>query len=224
MPRKARQYVPDVPHHVTQRGNNRQDVFFTEDDRRLYLSILHEKCIQYGFDLLGYCLMTNHVHIIGVPRAEDSLSKAVGRTHWRYTQILNKFHGRCGHFWQNRFHSCTLDGPHLLRAMAYIERNPVRARLTRFAWTYPWSSAQAHVLGKDKERILNLDLWKKMCSVNDWKAALKVGDEEDFARQLVKCSSRGRPLASDAFISKLETAMGKRLRPLPVGRPRKQTG
>ena len=222
MPRTARPSIPDIPHHVTQRGNNRQDVFFTDEDRRLYLTILHQKCLQYKFDLLGYCLMTNHVHLIGVPRVEDSLAKAVGRTHWRYTQILNHLHGRSGHLWQNRFHSCALDEQHLLRAMAYMERNPVRAHLVRCAWVYPWSSAKAHVSGTDAGGWIDLGLWKKMCRIHDWKEVLKDRKEDTIKEELALYSSRGRPLGSDAFISKLEAALGKRLRPLPVGRPRRE--
>ena len=107
MPRVARIVVPGWPHHVTQRGNNRQDVFFVDDDRRAYLTILAEQCRRYRVGMLGYCLMTNHVHLIPVPRADDedgaSMAKAIGRTHWLYAQHVNRLHRRSGHLWQNRF-------------------------------------------------------------------------------------------------------------------------
>src|SRR5216110_2383019 len=89
MPRTARIVVPQAPHHVTQRGNNRQDVFFVDDDRRMYLKILGEQCRRFGLSVLGYCLMNNHVHLIAVPARNDSLAKALGRAHWRYTQYIN---------------------------------------------------------------------------------------------------------------------------------------
>ena len=81
MPRLARIVVPGVPHHVTQRGNNRQDVFFVDDDRRAYLQLLAQQAERFELRVLGYCLMTNHVHLVVIPEHEASLAKAVGRTH-----------------------------------------------------------------------------------------------------------------------------------------------
>jgi len=149
MPRIARIVIPGCPHHITQRGNNRQDVFFVDDDRQRYLAILAAQAERFGLTVQGYCLMTNHVHLIATPREPESLAKAVGRTHWLYTQYVNRLHGRSGHLWQNRFYSCALDEPHFYAAMIYVERNPVRARLVRRAWRYPWSSAAAHCDGRD---------------------------------------------------------------------------
>lgn len=125
MPRVARIVVPGLPHHVTQRGNNRQDVFFTNDDRRAYLNLLIDQCNRHSVRLLGYCLMDNHVHLIAVPRRADSLAKAIGRTHWLYTQHVNRVHHRSGHLWQNRFFSNAMDEEHCLLAMRYIEWNPI---------------------------------------------------------------------------------------------------
>ena len=137
MARRPRHTVPEYSHHITQRGNNRQDVFFADEDRQLYLSLLRENSEKFGFEVQGYCLMTNHVHIIGVPREESSLTKAVGRSHWMYAQILNRLHGRSGHLWQDRFYSCPMDEAGMLQAMAYVERNPVRGKMVREAWKYP---------------------------------------------------------------------------------------
>jgi putative transposase len=94
MPRTARIVIPGLPHHVTQRGNNRQDVFFVDDDRRVYLALLAEQAEKYGLGVLGYVLMTNHVHLLVVPSREESLAKMVGRTHFGYTQYLHARHGR----------------------------------------------------------------------------------------------------------------------------------
>lgn len=127
MSRIARAVAVGVPHHITQRGNNRQDVFFVDDDRRTYLDILTEKPERYGLEIHAYCLMTNHVHIVAVPTNEDALAKAVGRTHHAYTKYVNKLHARSGHLWQNRFFSCAMEEPHYWSAVRYVERNPVRA-------------------------------------------------------------------------------------------------
>ncbi len=92
MPRVARIVIPNCPYHITQRGNNRQDVFFVDDDRMTYLGLLKEESQKYGLAVDGYCLMTNHIHLIATPEAEESLAKALGRTHFRYTQHINRFH------------------------------------------------------------------------------------------------------------------------------------
>ncbi len=88
MPRIARIVIPGLPHHITQRGNNQQDVFFSPDDRKLYLDILGYQASRYGFKIAGYSLMPNHVHIIGIPSDEESLAKAIGRTHFHYAQHI----------------------------------------------------------------------------------------------------------------------------------------
>ena len=94
MPRLARAVAVGFAHHITQRGNNRQDVFFVDDDRRVYLELLKEQADKYSLDLTGYCLMSNHIHIVAIPQKQDSPAKAVGRTHFRYTQNINCFSRR----------------------------------------------------------------------------------------------------------------------------------
>jgi len=121
MPRRARIVIEGVAHHVVQRGNNRQDVFFVSDDYVAYLRLLEAQSAAYGLRVLGYCLMTNHVHLIAVPSRADSLAKAVGRTDFLYTQYVNRLHGRSGHLWQNRFYSCALDEERFFEALRYIE-------------------------------------------------------------------------------------------------------
>ena len=224
MPRNARIVVPQLPHHVTQRGNNRQDVFFVDDDRRAYLSILKEQSDRYGLKILGYCLMTNHVHLIAVPLTSESLSKAIGRTHWRYTQLINRLHGRSGHLWQNRFYSCALDDEHFIMAMAYMERNPARAKICRKAWLYEWSSAAAHVNGREEDGILDMEYWRKSVGGLDWETFIERPEEKTVMKSLRLNTNRGRPLGSDSFLSKLEKKLGHRVRPLLPHRPRKKIG
>lgn len=222
MPRAARIVIPDMSYHVTQRGNNRQDVFFVDDDRRVYMDILHEQGCKYGFELEGWCLMTNHVHVIGRPRADDSLAKAVGRTHWLYTQYVNRLHSRSGHLWQNRFYSCMLSPMHFLSAMRYIECNPVRARICRAAWNYEWSSAAIHGNGDSVSTAIDIAAWRKRISGASWRDLLARRQTDDEVTMIRSCTNRGRPLGTDSFMSKIENAVGRRLRPLAVGRPRKQ--
>ena len=222
MPRFARLVIPGCPHHVTQRGSNRRDVFFVDDDRRVYVEVLREQSEKYALKVRAYCLMSNHAHLIGVPGREESLAKAVGRTHFAYTQYVNRLHGRSGHLWQNRFFSCTVDERHYWEAIRYVERNPVRARILRRAWRYRWSSAAAHCgEAGDQAGVLDLAQWAEESADRDWKAALRQWQDEEMVLSLRLGTSRGRPLGSDGFASKLEKLVGRRLRPLPVGRPRK---
>jgi len=162
MPRVARIVIPDIPHHITQRGNNKQDVFFTDDDRIAYLRFLKEQAVNFGLIIEGYCLMTNHIHIIATPKREDSLAKAMGRTNLLYSQYINFLHRRGGHLWQNRFYSCLLDSKYFFQALSYVERNPVRAKITRLPWTYRWSSAWAHIGGEDKFGLIDSKHWQEL--------------------------------------------------------------
>ena len=218
MPRVARTVIPGCPHHVVQRGNNRQDVFFVEDDRRAYLQFIRERCEVAGVAVVGYCLMTNHTHLIAIPDDEEGLARAIGRAHYLYTLYVNRLHGRSGHLWQNRFFSCPLDESHTWAALRYVERNPVRARLVRRAWRYPWSSAAAHVeAGPDASELLDLAAWRKQWSAAKWREQLCEPEDDVEAGRLRRCTHTGRPLASDGFLSKLERRLGRRLRALPVG-------
>jgi len=194
-----------------------------DDDRQVYLQILQEQAGKYGLDILGYCLMTNHVHIVAIPHAEDSLAKGIGRTHFRYSQYINRFHGRSGHLWQGRFYSCALDGRHRWLALKYVELNPVWARLCRRAWRYEWSSAAAHVDDRAQSDLLNLRWWRKKFSGDAWRKELAEGLSDEEMLRIRLRTYTGRPLGSDAFLSKLETLLGRRVRPLPVGRPRKES-
>ena len=222
MPRAARIVIPGCPHHVTQRGNNRQDVFFTDEDRSYYLDLLCEQSETFGLSVEGYCLMTNHVHLVVTPRRKSSLSKAVGRTNLYYTRYINRLHGRCGHLWQDRFFSSPLDERYFWEAMRYVERNPVRARLVRKAWRWKWSSAAAHVDGKDPTGLLDLTAWSKRLGPKaNWRESITQRQDEQAVACLRRKSNRGRPLGSDQFIAKLEAKLHRRLRPGKRGRPRK---
>jgi len=222
MTRIARVAIPKVVYHITQRGNNRQDVFFVDDDRRVYLGLLAEESERHELTVLGYCLMTNHVHLVAVPGTAQSLAKAIGRTDWRYARYINRLHRRSGHLWQNRFYSCGLDDAHTVAAMRYIEQNPVRAKMVRKPWRYAWSSASAHVGEADRSGLLDVATWRKDWdwSPRRWRKMLEEGLDEDLMTRLRRQTFRGRPLGNDSFVSKLERRLGRRLRPLPIGRPK----
>ncbi len=220
MARIARVVVPEIPHHITQRGNNRQDVFFTDEDRRLYLRTLADKSERFGLRILAYCLMTNHIHLVAVPMRPDSLAKAVGRTHFEYTQALNRRRERSGHLWQNRFFSCALERERVITAIRYIERNPRRAKLVRDPWRYEWSSAEAHVSGQDPSGLLDMDAFRHLIGDGDWRDWLRVSDDATEVESLRLNTRCGRPLGSGDFVLAIESAQGRHLTSRPPGRPR----
>ena len=144
MARLARVLSVDTPHHVTQRGNARQLVFESDADHLVYLDLLRSNCRIQHLSLLGYCLMSNHVHLIVIPHRPESLPLALKHTHGRYAEYFNARHVSSGHVWQGRYYSCPLDPPHFCAALRYTELNPVRAGVVQDPADYPWSSAAAH--------------------------------------------------------------------------------
>src|SRR5271165_2027832 len=149
MARLARVVAPGFPHHITQRGNRRQQTFFCDEDYRSYLELISEWCGAFEVEVLAYCLMPSHLHLIAVPRSADGLRRAIGEVHRRYTRMVNFREGWRGHLWQGRFASFVLDEDHLLTAARYVELNPVDAGLVRAPSRYRWSSAAAHLRGRD---------------------------------------------------------------------------
>jgi putative transposase len=223
MPRRPRVIIPGVPHHITQRGNNRQPVFLGPDDCRSYLDLLGRHASRYGARILGYCLMTNHVHLIAVPQTEGSLARALGRTHSEYALELNREEGRSGHLWQNRFFSCPMDDSHVLSALRYVELNPVRANLAAAPWDWPWSSARAHVTGAI-DAVLDGHWMEEFAPWNfgEWKEILSASIAAGESVAVRRATRTGEPLGSREFILGLERRMGKRLRVGDRGRPRKK--
>ena len=220
MPRLARIVIGGVPHHVVQRGNNRQAVFFVDDDRRAYVRLLKEHAERCGVQVLGWCLMTNHVHLIARPEKGDALARCVGRTDFLYAQYVNRLHGRSGHLWEGRFHSCALDEEHFWTAMRYVEQNPVRARMERRPWGYAWSSAAAHVGLTDDDPVADLGAWRRMMDAEEWRQALSRRVAKEEMTFLRRHTERGWPLATDRAVAKFEKLIGRRLRPLRLGRPK----
>jgi REP element-mobilizing transposase RayT len=144
----------DVPHHVTQRGNGRRFVLDGDADRTIYLKLLRENIVLYGVALIGYCLMSNHIHLIAIPHKVDGLAQALKQTHGRYASYCNAAHQSNGHVWQGRYYSCPLDQSHLWEALRYTQLNPVRAGLVLGAELWPWSSAACHC-GAKEQRVFD---------------------------------------------------------------------
>jgi putative transposase len=215
MARLARVVVPDVAHHVTQRGNRRQEVFFGDEDYAAYRELVAEACRREGVQCLAWCLMPNHVHLILKPPAADALRAALADAHRRYSRRINFAHGWKGYLFQGRFASYPMDEPHLPTAVRYVELNPVKARLAARAEDWRWSSARAHVTGKS-DGLTDLDA---LAGIHrNWRAMLRygleAGDASAAEEALFERHERtGRPLGDAAFVARLEDATGRRLAP-----------
>jgi len=220
MARIARVVVPGWPHHVTQRGNRRQPVFFSDEDYEAYLALMAEWCGKEEVEIWAWCLMSNHVHLVAVPRTSEGLARAIGEAHRRYTRLINFREGWRGYLWQERFFSCVLDRPHGLAAVRYVERNPVRAGLVKKAWKWPWSSAAGHVAGEDDALVRVSSLRGE---VEDWKKFLSGSDQEERLSELRRHTRTGRPLGDAGVMRRLENRLGRRLLPGRPGRPKKET-
>jgi len=206
MARIARVVVPGFPHHIVQRGNRRQKVFFSDSDRIAYLDYLRLYAKPAGIRFWGYCLMDNHVHIIAVPEKEDSLAQGFSEAHRRYTRMINFREKWRGYLWEGRFKSYPLSQAHLYAAIRYIERNPVRAKKVENAWNYLWSSARAHVFNQ-KDPLLDDNFMASQ--IKDWRLFLSEEDKQTDARLLKMHANTGRPLGDRHFIEVIEKLTGR---------------
>jgi len=197
MPRHARRVIAGVPHHITIRGNNRQQVFFCPDDYIAFLHLLRQLATAANMLVDAYCLMINHGHFILTPPSKEALSAVMGKLQQDYTLRIKARLNFTGHLWGNRFFSCPMDEDYFVYAMRYVECNPVRVNLVRQPWAYLWSSAQAHVTGRDPYRILAMEYWLAQYQPEAWKALIEqplaLRDVEyirrqTFAGQLLRAS------------------------------------
>ncbi|HKJ89456.1 MAG TPA: transposase [Gammaproteobacteria bacterium] len=222
MARLARVVAAGVPYHITQRGNRRQAVYFAEEDYHAYIELMAAGCAHYGVAVWAYCLMTNHVHLIAVPEAAEGLTPAISEAHRRYSRHINFREGWRGHLWQGRFASFPMDEVYLLAAARYVERNPVEAGMEEAAGDYPWSSARAHLTGRDDELVQVRPL---LSLVPDWQRFLEEAVPEAETRAFQTHERTGRPLGSEPFVEKLETLVGRSLkRRKPGPKPREGEG
>lgn len=218
-PRTARLVAENTPHHILQRGNRRQDVFFSDKDKEAYLKILKEQCHFYDVEIWAYCLMDNHIHLILTPHSENELGKAVGETHKRYTRMVNFRQGWRGYLWEGRFKSFILDERYLYAAVRYVERNPVRMGLTRMAEDYPWSSAYDHVNNKDSSLLTHFYL---LDEIKNWSSYLREEDRKEDLKLFRRHGQTGRPLGSSDFIIELARKLKVDLTPRRLGRKPKK--
>jgi putative transposase len=221
MPRIARAVIPGCPHHLIQRGNRRLRVFFSDEDKAFYLTLLKRHIKKHGIALWAFCLMENHVHLIAVPRTKDGFARGIGEAHRKYTSTINTREGWKGYLWQGRFITYPLDECHLYAAVRYVERNPVRAGLVTLAEDYEWSSARAHIRKETHPLLSSCPL---ETAIPDWAAYLGQEDSPEDIKKIVEHEHTGRPLGSEDFVKRLEALTGRVLAPKRRGRKKSENG
>ncbi|MGY4437020.1 putative transposase [Bradyrhizobium sp. F1.13.1] len=197
MARLARVVIPGHPHHVTQRGNGRARTFFDDADYALYRDLLAANCQAADVEVWAWCLMPNHVHLVLVPSDPDGLRRAMARVHRSYAGTVQARRKRTGHFWQGRFGAVAMDEHHLAAALRYVSLNPVRARLVKRAQDWRWSSARAHLRGRDDGLTALAPVRDRFPNFADLLAA---EPEADLFGALRSAESIGRPLGDDRFM------------------------
>ena len=223
MARIARVVVPGLPHHVTQRGVRSLDIFRDDADRLVYLELMADSAARHGVDFWAWCLMSNHVHLLVVPKREDSLAKGIGETHWRYTRHVNFAEDVRGRLFQGRFESypVQLEG-RLIAVGRYVELNPVKVGLVERAEDWPWSSAAYNVGRLQRDPLVTGRAIRELTS--SWRRVLRDGEDELEAKRIERHLGTGRPLGGEKWVRGLERRTGRVLRPRkggwPKGKPR----
>ncbi|SDU95981.1 transposase [Pseudomonas corrugata] len=232
MPRMGRIVLPNYPHHVVQRGHNRQVVFAVAEDYQRYLADLRELKDAFGVKVYAYCLMTNHVHLLLAPGESITglglLMKALAA---RATRYRNRLEGRSGTLWESRYKSSVVQSDaYLLACCRYIELNPVRARMVADVADYPWSSYRSRT--GDEPDSCWLDADPCFAALGDT-AMERRHRYEAFVRQAIPADQiqlirdalqRGQLTGTSRFVDEVERIVGVRVEQRGQGRPRTASG
>ena len=225
MARLPRLTLPGHPHHIIQRGNNRQAIFATPADRQMMLDLLDENARKFGVAIHAYVLMDNHFHLLATPQTLDGLPQmmqAVGR---RYVRYFNDSQQRSGTLWEGRNKSTLIQTErYLLACMVYIDLNPVRAGMVAQARDYPWSS-HAHYIGLRTDKLLtphplvwalgNTPFAREAAYAELVQAGISTGQQQ----ALTDSALRGWALGEPDFVKNLQKMTARRVSKSTAGRP-----
>jgi putative transposase len=228
MARLPRLTLPDHPHHVILRGNNRQDIFCDTADHQRLLELLQIQAAEQQVEVHAYVLMSNHLHLLVTPRHDKALPlmmQAVGRS---YVRQFNQRHGRTGTLWEGRYRSTLLQTErYFLACMVYIDLNPVRAGMVMQAADYPWSS-HAHYTGIRQDAWLtphalywglgNTPFARELA----YAQLVQAGIEQSHQHALTAATLTGWALGEDSFVAGLQKLTPRRVSKAVAGRPLKQ--
>jgi len=227
MARLGRYFLAGQPLHVIQRGNNRQAIFFAEEDHRLYREWLAGAAAEHGCAVHAYVLMTNHVHLLVTPATPESLPRAMQSLGRRYVRHVNAVHRRTGTLWEGRYRAAPIDSEaYFLACCRYIELNPVRAHMVRHPRDYPWSSYRAHAQGAADPLVESHELYRRLgrtaaARQEAYRALFRIPLESAFVGELRAATNGGWALGQEAFRARVAKTTGRRAAPLPRGRPHK---
>ncbi len=228
MARRPRLFVPDIPCHIIQRGNNRDPIFFSDDDYSFFLNVLQEAKVKYPCLVYGYCLMTNHFHLLIEPKEKANISFLMKLLGAKYVRYVNKTYKRTGTLWEGRFKSALIDQElYFVTCLHYIEMNPLRAGIVNSPESYHWSSYRIRAFG-EKSPIVDLDPWYnslgttlQQCQFQYRKffQNLMPQSECNLIREM---TYKGGIMGSDKFREKIEKMLSRKIIMRRPGRPKKQ--
>ena len=228
MPRRTRMYLPDLPYHVVQRGNNREPCFIEPEDYQFYLDLWKQLSKRYGVSVHGFCLMTNHIHFLVTPAGQTSISNAMKVIGSRYAQYINRKYKRTGTSWEGRHRSSLVQSDrYLLTCMRYIELNPVRAGMVKRPEEYQWSSYGVNAWGDQSwltPHAEYLGLGGNASARNHaYRELFRLHFDETDLHLIRKAAHYCQPIGEDRFRSIIEEKYGIKLGQMQRGRPKKQT-
>ncbi len=230
MPRKPRFYLPGVPAHIIQRGNNRQAVFFSDEDYRAYLNWLQEGAKKFDCTLHAYVLMTNHVHLLVTPESQDAISRMIQFVGRHYVTYVNRRQGRSGTLWEGRHKGCVIsEDTHLLACSRYIELNPIRADMVRIPGEYRWSSYQANAMGEQSSLIHPHSVYLALGNTPArrqyaYRGLFRQALEPEQVHAIRATVQTGTPLGNNRFQAQIEQALDCKVGQARRGKPGKAKG
>lgn len=226
MARLPRLTLAGQPHHVIQRGNNRQPIFATEEDYRFLLSLVGDYARELGVAVHAYVLMGNHFHLLATPQSEQSLGALMQGVGRRYVRYFNGRQGRTGTLWEGRYRSTLLQAErYLLACMAYLDHNPVRDGLVSAPADYPWSSHR-HYVGLTTDRLVTPHpmVWAlgdtPFAREQAYAHLVAAGVAGDTQRRLTDATLHGWAVGDADYLKLLEQQTARRAIPRKAGRPK----
>lgn len=226
MARKARLVIAGQAMHILARGHNRQIIFTTDDDCRVYLDWLRDAAKEFGCAVHAFALMPNHAHLFLTPRYEYSLAKTMQSLGRRYSQYINRQQARSGTIWEGRFSSSLIDPQYALQVQRYIELNPVRAGLETRAEDCKNTSYQTHIGGKGESWLTDHPSFWQLGNTPferqlAWATFVRDGAPHHEDHAITEHLIRSKPWVSPEFIRENSKIWGPEWQMKPRGRPKK---
>jgi putative transposase len=228
MARLPRYFVPGVPLHLIQRGNNRQVIFADDEDFAFFRSCLLDASRREGLAIHAYVFMSNHVHLLATPASETSAGRTLQSVGRRYVQYFNHRYGRSGTLWEGRYRSTVIEAEaYLLACSRYIELNPVRAGMVPHPRDYRWSSYPAHADGLADDLVTDHPLQLALgadaaARQSTYRLLFRAALGEALLTEIREATHKGWALGNDRFRAEIEALAHRRAAPRKAGRPPKE--